>query len=197
MRRWLPTVCSAWCSRQCVLSPKPGAQPLCEIGCAGRLTRLAETGDGRYLITLCGVGRFRIVNEIENDEPYRSARVDFSGFARDLEAGAGEAAVDRDRMIEMLRSFANFLSSRGRLDQHRRRADRDARQRPCDDEPLRRAREAVAARGGGSQSARRNAHRAGAIRAGANAGRAGRQLPAALNARETTAASEGPHGRFQ
>ncbi len=91
-----------------------GAAPLCEIGCAGRLTRLAETGDGRYLITLCGVGRFRIVNEIENDEPYRSARVDFSGFSRDLEAGAGEAAVDRDRMIEMLRSFAN--SSRLEVD---------------------------------------------------------------------------------
>jgi uncharacterized protein len=91
-----------------------GVQPLCEIGCAGRLTRLAETGDGRYLVTLCGVGRFRIVNEIENDEPYRSARVDFSGFARDLEAGAGEAAVDRDRMVEMLRSFAT--SSRLEVD---------------------------------------------------------------------------------
>ena len=80
MPRWLPTVCSAWCSPRCVPPPKQGAQSLCEIGCAGRLTRLAETGDGRYLITLCGVGRFRILNEIENDEPYRSARVDFSSF---------------------------------------------------------------------------------------------------------------------
>lgn len=96
---------------------RPGADsptPLCEIGCAGRLTRLAETGDGRYLVTLCGVGRYRILAEIENDEPYRSARVDFTPFARDLEAGAGEAAVDRLRMIEMLRSFAS--SSRLEVD---------------------------------------------------------------------------------
>ncbi len=88
--------------------------PLCEVGCAGRLTRLSETGDGRYLITLCGVGRFRILAEIDNDEPFRSAKVDFSSFARDLEAGAGESAVDRIRMIEMLRSFAS--SSRLEVD---------------------------------------------------------------------------------
>jgi len=88
--------------------------PLCEIGCAGRLTRLAETGDGRYLITLCGVGRFRILAEIDNDEPFRSAKVDFTCFARDLEAGAGESAVNRTRMIEMLRSFAS--SSRLEVD---------------------------------------------------------------------------------
>ncbi len=59
--------------------------PLCQVGCAGRLTRLAETGDGRYLVTLCGVGRFRILAEIDNDEPFRSAKVDFTFFARDLE----------------------------------------------------------------------------------------------------------------
>jgi uncharacterized protein len=88
--------------------------PLCEVGCAGRLTRLAETGDGRYLITLCGVGRFRILSEIDNEEPFRSARVDFTYFERDLEAGAGESAVNRIRMIEMLRSFAN--SSRLEVD---------------------------------------------------------------------------------
>lgn len=88
--------------------------PLCEVGCAGRVTRFSETGDGRYLITLCGVGRFRILSEIDNDEPFRSAKVDFSSFARDLEAGAGESAVDRIRMIEMLRSFAS--SSRLEVD---------------------------------------------------------------------------------
>ena len=90
------------------------SQPLCEVGCAGRLTRLAETGDGRYLVTLCGVGRFRILAEIDNDEPFRSAEVDFTPFARDLEVGAGEAAVDRLSMIDMLRSFAS--SSRLEVD---------------------------------------------------------------------------------
>jgi Lon protease-like protein len=97
--------------RPSVDSPTP---PLCEIGCAGRLTRLSETGDGRYLITLCGVGRFRILGEIESEAPFRSARVDFASFERDLEAGAGEAAVDRLRMIDMLRKFAH--SSRLEID---------------------------------------------------------------------------------
>jgi len=99
-------------------APRPSIeqppQPLCEVGCAGRLTRLAETGDGRYLVTLCGVGRFRLLSEIENDAPFRSGNVNFEPFARDLEAGAGEAAVDRTRMIDMLRKFAH--SSRLEID---------------------------------------------------------------------------------
>ena len=119
--RYLAMVDSALASDRLVGMVQPAMRPsadsrtpLCEVGCAGRLTRLAETGDGRYLVTLCGVGRFRILDEIENEEPYRSAKVDFTCFARDLEAGAGEAAVNRIRMIEMLRSFAT--SSRLEVD---------------------------------------------------------------------------------
>jgi len=82
------------------------APGLYRIGCAGRITRFTETGDGRYLITLTGVSRFRVVEEIESHALYRSCRVSYDEFALDLEAGAGEKAVDRASMIGMLRTFA-------------------------------------------------------------------------------------------
>src|SRR5215213_11769511 len=50
--------------------------PLYRIGCVGRITQLAETGDGRYLIQLTGVARFRIVDEPSVLTPYRQCRVD-------------------------------------------------------------------------------------------------------------------------
>lgn len=83
------------------------APKLFQIGCAGRLTRFSETGDGRYLITLTGVIRFRIGEEIDGPTPYRRFHVDYSGFEADLLPGAGENAVDRDSMVSMLRTFAS------------------------------------------------------------------------------------------
>jgi uncharacterized protein len=82
------------------------APKLFQIGCAGRLTRFSETGDGRYLVTLTGVVRFRIVEEIEAPTTYRRFRVDYRGFEADLLPGAGENAVDRASMVSMLRTFA-------------------------------------------------------------------------------------------
>jgi Lon protease-like protein len=85
-----------------------GATPprLFQIGCAGRITRFAETGDGRYLITLTGVARFRIGEEVTEHTPYRRFKVNYEGFQPDLLPGAGENAVDRESMVAMLRSFA-------------------------------------------------------------------------------------------
>jgi len=80
--------------------------PLFQVGCAGRITRLSETGDGRYLITLTGVIRFRIVEELADGAAYRRLRVNYNGFDADLLPGAGENAVDRESMVAMLRTFA-------------------------------------------------------------------------------------------
>lgn len=96
-----------------MIQPLPGGNgaappPLFQIGCAGRLTRFAETGDGRYLITLTGVARFRLVEELKAGSPYRQFRVNFDGFQADLLPGAGENAVDRESMVAMLRSFAEY-----------------------------------------------------------------------------------------
>ena len=64
-------------------SEKRGCKSLFSIGCAGRITTLSETDDGRYLIGLSGVSRFRMVQEVEGFAPYRQAQVDWDEFALD------------------------------------------------------------------------------------------------------------------
>jgi Lon protease-like protein len=83
-----------------------GAPPLFSVGCAGRITQFAETGDGRYLITLTGIARFKVVEEIAGSAPYRQCRVDFVPFAVDFSPRAGEDQVDRDGVLRTLREFA-------------------------------------------------------------------------------------------
>ena len=88
-------------------APGQGSRPaLYETGCAGRITSLEESGDGRYVITLTGVARYRIVEELTTVTPYRQARVDFTPFARDFDESAGRDAVNRDGVIRALRRFA-------------------------------------------------------------------------------------------
>ena len=58
---------------------------LYKIGCAGKITSLNETDDGRYLIILSGISRFNIVEEIPSDKLYRKCKVDFSNFTADQE----------------------------------------------------------------------------------------------------------------
>ena len=83
-------------------SPAP---ELYAIGCAGRITHFAETGDGRYLITLTGVARFRLTEELVVTTPYRQARVDYHPFCNDFCARAGEEDVNRDAVIAALEAF--------------------------------------------------------------------------------------------
>lgn len=76
------------------------------LGCAGRITSFSETGDGRYLVTLTGIARYQIAQELSVITPYRQCRVDFSPYASDLDAAAGEEEVDRDGLMRTLRNFA-------------------------------------------------------------------------------------------
>jgi Lon protease-like protein len=87
----------------------PGREPaLCEIGCAGRLTSFSETGDGRYLINLTGIARFRILGEVPGRAPFRTVRIDAGDFVDDFVARAGEDAVDR---AGLLRAFRTYLEA--------------------------------------------------------------------------------------
>jgi Lon protease-like protein len=80
--------------------------PLYRMGCAGRITAFEETGDGRYMITLTGIARYRIVQELSTVTPYRQARVDFTDFARDFDEEADGEDVDRAGVVGALRRFA-------------------------------------------------------------------------------------------
>lgn len=83
------------------------------IGCAGRVTGFSETEDRRYMITLTGVSRFRIRDEIEGFAPYRRCRVDWSGFERDLGAAETDPGFHRDDFLALLGRYfqSNGLST--------------------------------------------------------------------------------------
>jgi Lon protease-like protein len=83
---------------------------LCRIGCAGRLTSFTETGDNRYLITLSGVTRFRVVEEVAADTPYRQCRIAVDEFGDLAEPRRGEDDVDRP---SLLRTFRAYLDANG------------------------------------------------------------------------------------
>jgi Lon protease-like protein len=94
--------------------PGPDDRPhLFRIGCVGRITQLAESGDGRYLIQLTGIARFRIDEEPGIQTPYRQCRVTYAPFADDFIARKGEDAVDRKALLHALRDFlkANDLKA--------------------------------------------------------------------------------------
>jgi uncharacterized protein len=83
-------------------APQPD---LYEVGCAGRLTSFEETGDGRYLVTLTGICRFRLVEELPVPTPYRQCRVDFTEFVSDFMANLGDDEVDRDALLGTLSAY--------------------------------------------------------------------------------------------
>jgi Lon protease-like protein len=85
---------------------------LYRVGCAGRITQFAETGDGRYLITLVGIARFRIEDELPTSTLYRQCRVAFEPFEVDFTARAGENEVDRAGVVKALRDFVEAADVR-------------------------------------------------------------------------------------
>ena len=79
-----------------------GASALQAIGCAGRITAFNETEDGRYMITLSGVSRFRVLDEIEGFTPYRRCNISWSGFDRDLGSAEQDPSFDRGTFFKAL-----------------------------------------------------------------------------------------------
>lgn len=78
--------------------------PLYRIGCAGRITRFAETEDNRLLITLKGVCRFALESEALVDEGWRRGQVRWADFADDM-TGVPATEIDRPRLIAAARNF--------------------------------------------------------------------------------------------
>jgi Lon protease-like protein len=81
---------------------RPGLQP---VGTAGRIVSHRETEDGRYLVVLQGVARFRVADELDTRTPYRVARADYAGFEADLGPAVQPSASERQRFMALLRRF--------------------------------------------------------------------------------------------
>ena len=79
---------------------------LAAVGCAGRITSYAETEDGRYLISLSGIARFRIVRELDVQTPYRQVEVDWAPYADDLKPDPAEDLPSREALVTALRNYA-------------------------------------------------------------------------------------------
>ncbi|MGR6432859.1 LON peptidase substrate-binding domain-containing protein [Rhizobium sp. PAMB 3182] len=85
---------------------------LCSVGCIGRITSFAETGDGRYIVSLTGICRFRVMDEIQGGRPYR--RVHCMPFVTDLSMSDEEdKLVDRKGLLAAFRAYldANKLDA--------------------------------------------------------------------------------------
>jgi Lon protease-like protein len=94
--------------------PGPEDKPfLFKIGCVGRITQIAETGDGRYVLQLTGISRFHVEEELTVATAYRQCRVSYMPFKNDFIARKGEEHVDRKSLLEALSAFlkANNLKT--------------------------------------------------------------------------------------
>lgn len=84
---------------------------LCQVGCIGRITSFAESGDGRYIVSLTGICRYRLMEETKNTKAYRSFRI--APFIADLTASDDEQSVDREALLSTFRAYldANKLEA--------------------------------------------------------------------------------------
>lgn len=89
-----------------------GATPdLCQVGCIGRITSFAETGDGRYVVSLTGVCRYRLLEEVRSAKSYRSFHI--APFIADLSTSDDDESVDRDALLAAFKAYldANKLEA--------------------------------------------------------------------------------------
>ncbi len=79
---------------------------IARVGCAGRITSYAETDDGRYLVTLTGICRFAVKQELAVTTPYRQVTPNWDAFAADLYPASEDGLPDRSELILSLRTYA-------------------------------------------------------------------------------------------
>ena len=94
-----------------MVQPKKNNQTvpiLYNVGCAGKITSFNETEDGRYLIVLDGISRFKILEELNNDKLYRECKVNFDKFSNDINNQKEEIKFsDLELIFKNLKSLFN------------------------------------------------------------------------------------------
>ena len=94
-----------------MVQPKKSNQTipiLYNVGCAGKIISFNETEDGRYLIVLDGISRFKILEELNNDKLYRECKVNFDNFSNDTNNQKEEIKFsDLELIFKKLKSLFN------------------------------------------------------------------------------------------
>lgn len=94
-----------------MIQPDPNAPPtehgpgLYPVGCLGRLSSFSETDDGRFLITLTGLTRFAVAEELPGRRGYRRVRPDYSAYPGDLDLMIEPSGVEREALLAALKAY--------------------------------------------------------------------------------------------
>ena len=88
-----------------MIQPQSGdGQSLKKVGCVGRITSYNETDDHRYLITLNGIIRFEIDEELDSTTPYRQASVNYENYMTDL-SSEDVTNIDRESLLKLIKKY--------------------------------------------------------------------------------------------
>ena len=100
---------------------KSVSQNVYEVGCLGKIVNFNETSDGRFIINLSGIIRFRIVKELDSDKLYRKFLVDYSDFLQDLKVEKNNTKYNKKKFLKKIEFFfkkKNFLVNINELEKH-------------------------------------------------------------------------------
>jgi Lon protease-like protein len=91
--------------------PEASRPTLASVGCVGRITSFAETGDGRYIASISGLCRIRLMEEVGTGHPYRTFKI--APFISDLTEDDEEGTVNRQELLRVFRAYldANKLEA--------------------------------------------------------------------------------------
>ena len=98
----------------------PNGPALYSVGCLGRIASFSETDDGRFLVTLAGVSRFRVREEVKTRRGYRRVALTTASFDQDMASEQPEPAFDRPALLDALRAYfdaRNFQANWSAIDE--------------------------------------------------------------------------------
>ena len=84
-----------------------------KVGCLGKIIKLNETEDKRFIIDLSGLIRFRIIEELATEKLYREFKVDYSDFTEDL--NKNETCIEKVRESNLLKKIKLFFKKKNYL----------------------------------------------------------------------------------
>ena len=84
---------------------------LYNVGCVGKITSFNETEDGRYLIVLNGISRFKIINEVSTNKLYRICKVNYENFLSDL--NPKKESLNFSSLETIFKDLKDFFDKKG------------------------------------------------------------------------------------